>query len=124
MHCIAGWQKFRHDKHIFVVTKDMFVVTKVSLSRQNFCHDKYLLWRNFGHDKNRFVLAEVLLQQAYFCCDKRHVLLQQTKVLSWQKLYLWLLPPSRMGEESSDGRGILGNWCVAAQQLQQGGLQQ
>ena len=53
--CLS-WQNFHHDKHIFVVIKDVFchnkqvfVITKVSLSWQQFCrdiivcHNKYLL---------------------------------------------------------------------------------
>ena len=59
--------------HTFVVTKHVFchdktfVVTKLCLSRQNFCHDKNTLSR-----------------QTYFCRDKRHVLSLTNTCLSWQ----------------------------------------
>ena len=70
------WQTFCYDKQTFVTTKDMFlivmanvfVVTKVSL-----------LWQNFCCDKNMFVMT-------------KHVFVM-TKLLSWQKWYLWQLPP-------------------------------
>ena len=70
-----------------------FVMTKVCLSRQNFVTTNMCLsWqvfvatKIFCHDKHNFVVTNVLLQQAYFCHNKRHVLLQQT----W---CLWHLPP-------------------------------
>ena len=47
------------DNHTFVATKDMFVATKESLSRQKFCHK----WQ-FCRDKS-------LSRQAYFCRDKK-----------------------------------------------------
>ena len=87
-------QKFCHDKYVFVTTnvcssrQNMsFVVTKVCLSQQKFRHD------------NMFCCDISLLQQAYLCQDKRHVLSWQTHVchdksmlvvtklyLSWRKL--------------------------------------
>ena len=61
---------------IFVVTKDMFccdkhvfVVIKVCLSQQNFCHDKItFVVANIYGDKHMLVATKVLSQQAYFCC--------------------------------------------------------
>ena len=118
-----------------LVTTELFVVTN------------YFFATDICHDKHMFVTTKVLLQQAYFCCDKRCVLLWQTcvccyksklsqqkiccnkimfattnvccnkgfvatkicllrqrfcrkkltfvatKLLSWQNLYLWQLPP-------------------------------
>ena len=58
-------QKFYHDKHTFVTTKDMF------------CHDKHMFVTtkvSFVHNKIMFVATKVLTQQAYFCCNKRRVL--------------------------------------------------
>ena len=70
----------------FCATKDVFVVTKVSLLRQNFCRDKSfvatkicLLRQKFCRDKHTFVAIKDV-----FCRDK-HV--------SRQKWYLWQLPP-------------------------------
>ena len=67
-------------------------------------------WRlpvyHFCRNKHNFVATKVFSQNAYFCCNKRCVLLRQTcvchnehvfvmtKHLSQQKLYLWQqLPP-------------------------------
>ena len=88
-------------------------MTNKCLSQQNFCFNKhtfvatmfwdktfvptntYLSWQTFVFKV--FVTTNIILsQQAYFCRDKRHVLLQQmraTKLLSRQKLYLQQLPP-------------------------------
>ena len=38
--CILSGQKFCHDEHTFVMTKDVF------------CHDMCLSYQNFCHDKN------------------------------------------------------------------------
>ena len=65
---LCVWQKYAcHDKHVFVATKVLL-------------QQKYFVTTNI-----------ILLQQAYFCCNKRCVLL-------WQKQYLaGLLPqPSRL----------------------------
>ena len=71
--CLLG-QRFCHDKHTFVATKDVFcrdkhvfVTTKVSLSWQNFCSDKLLSQQNTSY--------------------------VMTKLLLWQKWYLWQLLP-------------------------------
>ena len=41
---LLSWQKYAcHNKIMFVMTKDMFVATKVSLSLQKFCHHKIIL---------------------------------------------------------------------------------
>ena len=50
-------------------TSTIFVATKVCMSQQNLCRDKYV-----------FVATKVLLRQAYFCRDKRRVLSQQTRI--------------------------------------------
>ena len=52
-----------------------FVTTNISLSQQKLCCDKHIC-----HNKHNFVMTEVLSWQAYFCCDKRHVLWWQTCV--------------------------------------------
>ena len=40
---LLSWQKYAcHNKIMFVMTKDMFVATKVSLSLQKFCHHKII----------------------------------------------------------------------------------
>ena len=72
------------DKHTFVMTKDtfchdkhMFVATKVSLS---------LLWENYVCHNKCFVAIKTCLSRQKFYCDKH--------ILSWQRLYLWQLPPT------------------------------
>ena len=70
-----------------------FVATKVWLPWQNFCCNKIMFVatkyrQKFCRDKHMFVATKVLLQQAYFCHNKRHLLPWQnvfdaTKVLSW-----------------------------------------
>ena len=47
----------------------------------------FLLWQIFCHDKHTFVATKMCLSQQNFCRD---IL---TKLLSWQKSYLWQLPP-------------------------------
>ena len=48
---------------------------KSMLVTKSFCHDKsmFVATKMFCHDKHVFV-TKPLLQQAYFCHDKRHVL--------------------------------------------------
>ena len=77
-------KQFCHDKHTFVTTNTClsrqnisFVSTKSCLSRQVFVVTEVLLRQNI------FVATKVLWWQAYFCHDKRCVLLWQTH-LSWQ----------------------------------------
>ena len=61
--CLS-WQNFCHNKHVFVVT--------------NICHDKtFVTTKIFCRNKHNFVTVKVLSQQAYFCHDQRHD-------LSWQ----------------------------------------
>ena len=66
--------------HMFVVTKDVFchdktfVVTNMCLLRQVFVGTEFLFRQLFCRDKHNFVVAKVLLWQAYFFWDKRHVL--------------------------------------------------
>ena len=85
-------QKFCLDKHM-----NTFVTTKLCLSRQIFVVTKVLLWQKYFVMTSIIVFTTKLLsQQAYFCCDKRCVLLRQTRVccdnfLPWQKWYLWQL---------------------------------
>ena len=78
-----SWQIFvmtNIDKHTFVVTKHVFVMTKVSLWQNYVCRKKYLTWQKFCCDKNMFVTTKHLSQQAYICGAKRHVLSRQTCV--------------------------------------------
>ena len=76
--------------------KSMLVLTKL-LSWQNYvCCDWYLLRQKFRRDKHIYMFLTtniILLRQAYFCCNKKHVFVA-TKVLSQQKWYLWQLPPT------------------------------
>ena len=94
------WQEFCCDNH-------MLFATKVSLSWQNFCHNKivchdkiFLLQQNFCQDKHMFVTTSILLswqktcfvmintcllRQKKACYDKTLV---TTKLcLSWQKYF-------------------------------------
>ena len=98
-------QKFCCNKHVFVMTKHTFVVTKhvfchdksmICLPRQNFCCDKIMsVTTKYLSQQHVFVMTKVLSRKAYFCCDKRHVLLRQTRVchnkskLVATKLLLW-----------------------------------
>ena len=60
---------FVSTKHIlFCRDKIMFVATKVFVATHVCCN------------KHKFVTTKLLLRQAYFCHDKRHVLPQQTRV--------------------------------------------
>ena len=65
------WRNFCCNKYLswFCCNKLTFVVTKVCLS-----------WQNYFVMTNIILLQQVLLRQAYFCCDKRHVLSRQTLV--------------------------------------------
>ena len=72
------WQKYACGASnwcdpIFVVTI-IFFRDKHNFSQENFCHNKHTLVTKdvFCHDKHMFVM---------------------TKLLSWQKWYLWQLPP-------------------------------
>ena len=69
------------------LSQQMFVTTKL-LSRQIFVSANIILsWQNFCHVMtNTFVMIKHV-----FCCDKS--MLVATKLLSWQKLYLWQLSP-------------------------------
>ena len=75
-----------------VATSIIFVATNI-LSQQCLCRSKSFVMpaircdkhkltfvttkHIFCHDKHNFVTAKVLSQQAYFCCNKRHVLSRQ-----------------------------------------------
>ena len=59
---------FCHDKSMFACCDKTFVTTKWCLS-----------WKIFL-SQNIFVMTKVLSWKAYFCCNKRHVLLRQTHV--------------------------------------------
>ena len=69
---LSSWQKYACCDKCFVTTK-------------YFCCNKIFVATNICRDKNMFVVAKVLSRQAHFCCDKRRVLSQQTR-LSQQKL--------------------------------------
>ena len=87
-------QKFCCNKHVFVMTsmclswqKVSFVATEVCLLWQNFCHDKqryachkksFVATKIFCHDKHNFVTTKLLSWQAYFCHNKRRVLVVDT----------------------------------------------
>ena len=86
-----SWQKFCHDKHMFVMTKHIFcrdksmlVVTKLLLrfnilSLQNFVMTNIiLLWQMFCHDKQTFVMTKDV-----FCHDK-HVFVATKVFLLWK----------------------------------------
>ena len=94
----------------FVATKVCLPqhLSKIFLSQQKFCHDKYLclLQKKFCHDKHTFVTTKLCLSWQMFCHDKSmfvatNILLLQQKMcfvttntcLSQQKRYLWQLPP-------------------------------
>ena len=70
-----------HDRTIFCCDKSMLaatkLLTKLCLSCQKFCSDK-----------NMFVVSKVLSQQAYFCHNKRCVLLRQKRCIVATKLSL------------------------------------
>ena len=82
----------RQNKHTSVTTSNClsqqnmsFIMTKVCLSRQNLCCDKHMLVAtNICHDNNFVMTKDVF-------CHGKHVFVV-TKLLSWQKLYLWQLP--------------------------------
>ena len=66
---VVATKYFCHNKHTIVVTnsgKTYFVMTKVCLLRQKFCHDKHVfLWQKFCLDKHTFVPTKDV-----FCHDK------------------------------------------------------
>ena len=72
LNSIIGGSRHKYnfccDKSMLVETKTFVEINTCSL-RLKFCHDKH-----------NFVTTKVLWRQAYFCCDKRHVLLWQTHV--------------------------------------------
>jgi len=132
---ILSRQKFCHDKHIFVATKDVYdwreLPQSIILSRQTFCHTKHtfivtkdvfcylcklcLSQQNVCHDKHVFVATNIiLLRQAYVCRDKRRVLCfsrQTFCLLSRQKWYLWQFPPMIAGgHEGLSATGYLRPW--------------
>ena len=79
------------DKHVFAATK--VLSRQARLSQQIFVVTKVLSQQKYVFMTNMNVFATKLLsRQAYFCCDKRGVLLQQPHV--W---YLWQLPPTIHG---------------------------
>ena len=92
--CLSN-QKFCHNKHTFVMTKDVFchdkhvlVMTKVSLSRQKVCRDKRVCCNKY---LSSFVTTSIHLSQ------QKPYAFVMTKLLLWQKWYLWqLLPMTRM----------------------------
>ena len=122
---LLSWQAyFCHNRHVFVSTKHIFccdksmLVTTKPLSRQSYfccnktCHDKYLSWQTFSHNKLTFVMTSTCLSQQNMCFVVTKVnvatnfLSQQThvcpdKYMSWQnfccnkhnsfmtKLWLW-----------------------------------
>ena len=93
------------NKHVFVVTEVLSWQAYFScnkrcvLSWQNYvCHYKYLSWQTFCHDKNMFVMtsfvtASILLSRQKSCFVATNMCVM-TKLLSWQKWYLWQLPPT------------------------------
>ena len=128
-----SWHTFCRKKHVsFVSTNPSFVMTKVSLSSQNFCHaknilsqQKFCLYKHNFVTTNNFVMTKVL-SQAYFSHDKRLVCHDKhfycnkimfvmtkdvfchnklafwfvaTKLLSWQKVYLWQLLPMLLASQ-------------------------
>ena len=68
------------DKHIFVainVCRDKYLLRQTSFCLQ----DKLtFIATNTCLSRQTFVATKVLSRQAYFCRDKRHVLLRQTRV--------------------------------------------
>ena len=74
---------FPRQKHAIILSRQIFVVTNVSLSRQTyfcrdkhvFCRDKSMLFKYF-----QYTSSKVLSRLAYFCCDKRRILSRQTHV--------------------------------------------
>ena len=72
---------------IFVMTNTSFVVTKISLSQQNFCHDKHIFVVTKLLLQQIFVTTNItLLQKTYFClllrqncaCHDKTILSRQT----------------------------------------------
>ena len=96
---ILLWHFFCHNKHVLVMTKHI-----VSCDKSMLVATQHLLQKT-NIDKHNFTVTKVLSRQAYFCHNKRRVLLWQTcvcrdkqefvltKLLSRQKWYLWQLPP-------------------------------
>ena len=64
-------QRFRLDKHTFVLTKDVFCHNKHVFAATEVCLLQQI-----------FFTAKLLSWQAYFCCNKRRVLYQQTCFVS------------------------------------------
>ena len=109
-----SWQKFCHDKHVFVMTKHIFLWQEYACHDKSFvvknyvCHEKIFLSQQiFLCDKHNFVVTKVLFWHAYFCHDKhgfvmtKHLfcldksMLVETKLLSqetcvWHDKYLSL----------------------------------
>ena len=76
--CLSWQTHVCHDKNMLVMT-NMFVVTDMCLLWQYVCRNEH----NFVATSNEhnFVTTNIiLLQQAYFCHEKRHVLSWQTRV--------------------------------------------
>ena len=91
-------QKFCHDKHMLVTTKHVFCHDKSMFVATDICHDKHrfvatkvcLSWQNSFSQQKYFVVTNVWSQQACFCHSK--CVFVATKLLSWQKFYLWQFP--------------------------------
>ena len=79
-------------KYVFCRSKQMYVTTKVWLLWQNLCHDKTVMtklclsWQ--------FFTTKLLSWQAYFCRNKRCVLLRQTRLFVATKMILVAAPAS------------------------------
>ena len=71
----------------FVVTK-VNVATKLLSQQTHVCPDKYMSRQNFCCNKHNSVMTKLWLWQAYFCCDRRHVLSQQTCVCHDKKFVM------------------------------------
>ena len=116
------------NKSMLIMTKllsqQISVVINTCLSRQkclhkHTCHDKrcvlsqqtqvcnkkhktfwFVMTEIYCRDKHNSLATKLLLQQAYYCNDKRCVFVT-TKLLLRQRLYLWQFPPM-----------IVTNWTV------------
>ena len=112
-------QNFCCNKILFVMTKKI-VTTKFS-SWQRFVATNICLLRQtyFCRDKSKLVVTKPLLQQimfdewfkkAYFCCNKRHVLPQQTPAVCHDKDILVAAPNNERPQHS----------CTKSTQRQEG----
>ena len=93
---VLSCPKFCHNKCIFVITKHIFCRNKNTLVTTKLWSQQQT---NICRNKHNFVTTKLWSQQAYFCHDKhawfseKRIMFFVTKLLSWQKWYLWKLPP-------------------------------